>query len=174
MIRIQVTEIPEEGLSLDVKDNSWFPERQFSRRDDLQASVFLSLRSGRVLVKGSIALTMVLECDRCLKEFDLPKKINFQLALELEKEDPAISSADHECDRNEMDVIFLAEPVVDVGDILYQQVVLALSHKTVCSKSCKGLCNSCGADLNKNDCNCHKGDDSSPFSVLAKLLDENK
>ena len=174
MLRVQVAEIPEEGLQVDVDDNSWFPGREFRRRGDLHASVFLSPHSGRVLVNGSISLTIVLNCDRCLEEFDLFKKIEFRLTLELEKEDLVQVSADHECDRNEMDVIYLAEPVVDVGDILYQQVVLALPQKAVCNSDCKGLCSKCGVDLNREECQCHMDTDGSPFSVLAKLLDEEK
>ena len=73
-----------------------------------------------------------------------------------------------------MDVVYLAEPVVDVGDILYQQVVLALPQKAVCNSDCKGLCSKCGVDLNLEECQCHRDTDGSPFSVLAKLLDEEK
>ena len=174
MLRVQVTEIPEEGLQIDVEDDSWFPDQEFTRRDDLQASAFLLGQSGRILISGSISVTVVLECDRCLEEFGSLRKIDFQLALELEKEDQALALADQECDRNEMDVIFLAEPVIDIGDILYQQIVLAVPQKALCRDDCQGFCSKCGIDLNKEECHCRTDDSGSPFSALAQLLKEKK
>ena len=174
MLRVQVAEIPEEGLQLEVEDKSWFPDRDFTRIGDLQASVFLFRQSGRVLVTGSISVIMVLECDRCLEEFESSRKIDLQLAIELDREDEALQSADHELDHNEMDVIFLSEPVVDIGDILYQQIVLALPQKSLCRKDCRGFCGGCGVDLNKEECHCSQDDDGSPFGALAHLLKEKK
>ena len=173
MLVVQVAEISEEGLRVDVEDHSWFPDRELARRNDLQAGVLLSRQAGRILVSGSISLTMALECDRCLKEFEQPKKIDFRLAVELEGKDRALALAEHECDQNEMDVLFLEGPVIDIGDILYQQVVLAIPQKTLCTVDCQGLCGNCGADLNREGCGC-QADDETPFSVLAQLLKEKK
>jgi uncharacterized protein len=172
-LKVQVADIPEEGLRVDVDDSSWLPDREFARRDDFQASIFFSRLAGRVMVSGSISVTIVLECDRCLEEFGFPEKIDFQLVVEQE-EDPAQALADHEIDRNEMDVIFLAEPVIDIDDILYQQVVLALPQKSLCRSDCRGVCGNCGADLNREECRCRMDDGGSPFSVLDQLLKEKK
>ena len=173
VLKVQVADIPEEGLRVDVDDFSWFPDREFGRRDDFQASIFFSGLAGRVMITGSMSMSIVLECDRCLKEFEFPKKIDFQLAVEQE-EDPSLALADHEVDRNEMDVIFLTEPVIDIDDILYQQVVLALPQKSLCRSKCRGVCGRCGADLNREDCRCRMDDGGSPFSVLGQLLKEKK
>jgi uncharacterized protein len=174
MLKVQVADIPEEGLRVDVDDCSCFPEREFARLDDFKASIFFSRLAGRVMVSGSISVSIVLECDRCLEEFALPEKIDFKLALELEKEDQTLTLADHEIDRKEMDVIFLTEPVIDVDDMLYQQVVLALPQKSLCRSDCRGVCGNCGADLNREECRCRMDDGGSPFSVLEQLLKEKK
>ena len=174
MLKVQVADIPEEGLRVDVNDCSWFPDLEFARRDDLQVIIFFSRLANRVMISGSISVTIVLECDRCLEEFEFPEKIDFQLAVELEKEDPALDIADHEIDRNEMDVIFLPEPVIDVDDILYQQVVMAVPQKSLCRSDCRGVCGNCGADLNREECRCRMDDGGSPFSVLDQLLKEKK
>jgi len=174
VLRVQVAEIPEEGLQVDVGKNSWFPDSEFTRRDDLQANVFLSRRAGRILVSGSISVTIVLACDRCLEKFGYPMEIDFQLAVELAGKDQTLALAEHECDRNEMDVVFLDEPVIDISDILYQQVVLGVPQKSLCRNDCRGFCGNCGADLNKNECHCRMDDDGSPFNVLGQLLKEKK
>ncbi len=174
MLKVQVADIPEEGLRVDVDDCSWFPEREFTLRDDFRASIRFSHLDGRIMISGSISVTFVLGCDRCLAEFEFPEKIDFQLAVEPEKEDQALALADHEIDRNEMDVIFLTEPVIDVDDILYQQVVLAVPQKSLCRSNCRGVCGNCGADLNREECRCRMDDGGSPFSVLEQLLKEKK
>ena len=174
VLQVQVAEIPEEGLRVDVEDHSWFPDREVTRRGDLQASVFFSHQSERILVSGTISVTIVLVCDRCLEEFIFPSEIDFQLAVELERTDQTLTLADHECDRNEMDVIFIEEPVIDIGDILYQQVILSLPQKALCMSDCRGVCGNCSVDLNREECHCRTDDGKSPFSVLEQLLKEKK
>ena len=41
-----------------------------------------------------------------------------------------------------------------IGDILREQVLLALPMKVLCRVDCKGLCPVCGTNLNFNSCNC--------------------
>jgi len=42
----------------------------------------------------------------------------------------------------------------DVEDILREQVLLEVPFTTVCREDCKGLCQTCGADLNRGACGC--------------------
>ena len=50
-------------------------------------------------------------------------------------------------------------------------MVLAMDSKHVCSEDCKGLCATCGADLNEGPCGC-KPEIDPRFAALAQLLDK--
>lgn len=154
---------------MNVTDMSWYPTREAPKRGDARAEVFVTRRNDRVFVSGSIKLVMLLVCDRCLDDFELPRDISFRVVCDLNGEDPALAVREYECNSNEMDVVFLDEPVIDLGNILTQQVLLAVPQKKLCRSNCSGLCPECGADLNKIKCNCRIGDDDSPFSILDRL-----
>ena len=174
VLQVQAVGIPEEGLSVNVTDASWFPDREVSRRGDLQADVFLSRSNERVFASGSIDLVMLFSCDRCLEKFELPKHITFRVVFDLSGEDPALATKEYECDKSEMDVVFLEEPVIDLGALLTQQLILAVPQKNLCRSDCRGLCSDCGADLNRKKCGCKVGDADSPFSTLGQLITKKK
>ncbi len=169
VLQVQVVEIPEEGLSVKVTDASWFPDREVARREGLEVEVSFSRRNESISVAGSIDLIMQLSCDRCLADFELPRHISFRVVFDLGGEDPALTAREYECDQSEMDVVFLEEPVIDLGAILSQQVLMAVPQKNLCQSDCRGFCPGCGADLNRDKCSCEDGDPDSPFGVLRQL-----
>lgn len=174
VLQVQVAEIPDEGLSLEVVDVSWFPGREVARCGDLVTEVFIRRRDARVFVTGTIDLVMVFPCDRCLETFELPERISFRVVFDLGGENPAPFAKEHECDKEEMDVEFLAGTSLDLGAILAQQVILALPLKRLCRPDCLGLCPGCGEDLNGGGCRCRVGDDSATFGILRQLVTKKK
>jgi uncharacterized protein len=169
VLQIRAVEIPAEGLALKVSDASWFPAREVPRQGDPQVDVFLSRRNERIFLSGAIDLIMLLTCDRCLEEFALPRSIKFEVVFDLSGEDPALLAREYECDINEMDVVFLEEPVIDLGVVLAQQVLLAVPRKNLCRSDCRGICPVCGAERNKKNCGCAVGGGDSPFGALSRL-----
>lgn len=169
-MRIRWDEIPEEGLSFRLDDDSWLPEDAIVCQGAGQCTVSLKKEGGRVMLAGAFRLPVVLECDRCLDTFEYVLAEEFEVIFELSaKEDEAAVATEHLCKDSEMDVVSLAEPVVDVFSVLAQQVYLGLPEKKLCKETCLGLCAKCGANLNHRSCDCAKGVSASPFSVLAKL-----
>lgn len=167
-MKIRFDDIPDEGLRLSITDSVWFPDDEITRTDSVSASVFFERKGrDRVLLEGVFATTISLDCDRCLESFPLPLDIKFAVDFELPGRDPV--SKEHCCGSNEMDTIVLAEPVIDVFDVLEQQAFLAVPMKKLCSEECLGLCLKCGKNLNRKQCLCDKGPPSSPFAVLKNL-----
>ncbi|MDF1577594.1 MAG: DUF177 domain-containing protein [Desulfurivibrionaceae bacterium] len=172
MLRVNPAEIPEDGLSLKVADMSWFPRREVSCKGEIRAELFLKRSGEKVFVAGSVKLVMLFVCDRCLESFELPREMDFQVIYDFAGEDPALQDREHECDINEVDVVFPGEPVIDLGHLLTQQVILAVPQKRLCRSDCLGLCPECGEDLNKTRCDCKGGGVDSPFNVLGGLLNQ--
>ncbi len=55
---------------------------------------------------------------------------------------------------------------------IHDEVMLALPLAPVCGEDCKGICASCGADLNTDPCQGHANAESSPFAGLKDLLSD--
>ena len=167
-MKVRFGEIPEEGLRFEISDESWFPDHELDRTDMVRSMVSLKRKGvDRVLLTGEIQTEIAFDCDRCTENFNKRFDSNFALDLEYAP-DAVLQAAEHECSPLEMDVIYLNEPVIAIFEILRQQVFLVMSEKHLCSDSCKGLCSSCGTNLNLAACDCKKELKSSPFDILRK------
>lgn len=69
------------------------------------------------------------------------------------------------------DGYMIVEGSVDVGKPAQDELALALPAVPLCSPDCRGLCPTCGTDLNTDPCDGHGEEIASPFSVLKDLLD---
>ncbi len=100
-------------------------------------------------------------CDRCAEElakdfsFDIKKIVVEQ--LQNEKDDD--------------DYIVIKNKVLDLDELVNEEVSLFLPTKILCREDCKGLCPSCGINLNVSKCDCKKDVDPR-MSALLQLLDE--
>ena len=61
----------------------------------------------------------------------------------------------------------------DVEELARTAFILGMDTKTLCSEDCKGLCPTCGADLNLGPCTCKKAPDPR-LAVLSKLLQQDE
>jgi len=165
-MKVRFGEIPEEGLRLEVHEDSWFPDRELQRSGPVSAGIFLK-RNGtdRVLLEGEINTTITFDCDRCLENYTMQLDDSFKLDVEYAASSN-LEPAEHEISPTEMDMIYLQEPVIDIFEILSQQVFLMIPEKHLCRELCKGLCSQCGANLNTETCDCKHETKSSPFAVL--------
>ena len=104
--------------------------------------------------------TLELVCDRCLKPFcrDMRVPVDSLLAETLE-------------DEENDEILLLDNGTVDLDEVFTTALVLAMDSKHVCSEDCKGLCATCGADLNEGPCGC-KPEIDPRFAALAQLLDK--
>jgi len=169
-VRVQFDDIPLDGLRLEIKDESWFPHQEVTRITPVVALVFLKRDGKRVLMEGTLSTDVEFPCDRCLEKFQCPLTVDFRLDFELVgKGQLDTVVADHLCSEEEMDMVYVDEPAIDVFHVLRQQVYMSLPFKKLCSPKCKGLCEKCGVNRNLTECKCASESTTSPFSVLAKL-----
>ncbi len=167
---ISFSEIPEDGIHLKPRDLSWFPDDIVKRDGPVSAKLFFAKKGeSKIEVQGQLHGKLLLECDRCLTEYPYPVDVSFQLILEVN--DPARHWRVHDLvgSSTDLDTVLLDEPAIDFGDLLRQQILLALPEKKLCGDFCLGLCTTCGASLNSESCTCELEKKDSPFAVLAKL-----
>ena len=120
-------------------------------------------------LRGRMHASVALECDRCVERFVFEVDSPMQLIISISEKNEHWRLQDMEPSAGEIETLSQDTPVVNLGEILRQQLLLALPEKKLCRESCAGLCPHCGANLNEKDCGCSKRMSSSPFAVLKTL-----
>ncbi len=169
-MKIPFVDICKTGNQYDITSDGWFPVSDMRRCRPVLSTVVLCRKGeGQVEVSGFLQTGVSVDCDRCLTQFDIIVDSRFHLVLEVAgKQSQQIKELEiSACE--EFDIVELKDPVVDLEDILRQQLYLSLPDKFLCSRECKGLCVTCGAELNTTNCHCKIEEKSSPFSVLTSL-----
>ncbi len=170
-MRVAFTDITGPGLFLKIENDGWFPEQELTLARDPEGSIVIRLGGqNSALVEGHMRVSVVAPCDRCCRQ------VGFDLTIDefayhcLVAEEAVDDRHEIECRKEDFDKLYLKEPVIDLGELMREQLFLALPSRILCRLSCQGLCPYCGADRNETRCNCGGGDEpSSPFSVLTQL-----
>lgn len=169
-IWLDITDIPEEGKNFVFDDQSFWIEawEQFKINartgKPLVSEIFVLPQENGCLYKGKISGSVLVPCDRCMVEHEQEISSQFedfeQLAEEGEESESYLEETDEQRKLN-------------VGLLFWEQFVLALPVKPLCSENCKGLCPVCGADLNKEKCNCKQDKGDPRLAVLRNLKIKN-
>ena len=63
----------------------------------------------------------------------------------------------------------------DLTDAVRDALLLELPYRFLCSEDCKGLCPTCGVNLNLGACTCQEGGNvTNPFSALKAIVQNNE
>ena len=176
---IRIEQIKEEGLALDFEEKpESFPVlSEMINQGECQfvAPIKTALRAIRIgdmiEVKGEINTFVRLPCGRCLKEYETPLKSRFDLTYVLripaaqEDED----QEEVEISAEEMGLIYFEGEGINLQDGIQELVIMAFPIKALCKKNCKGLCSSCGNDLNQGNCGCDRQPPNGKFAALKNL-----
>lgn len=122
---------------------------------------FRNLGDRKLHMKGSIDLTVLIPCGRCLEPVEYQLQTEFEQELNLEQSDEERVE-----DLNEQP--YISGYHLDVDQLVSNELVLNLPMKILCSDDCKGICNRCGVNLNHETCSC---DQSSPDPRMAAIQD---
>ena len=114
-------------------------------------------------LEATIKTELELNCSRCLDTFIYP--------IDIDIEERFTNNSEHCKDEN---VVFVKGDALDITEIVENSIISTLPIKRLCSKNCKGLCQSCGANLNKEACNCNNEDVDLRLAGLKALLDNKE
>jgi uncharacterized metal-binding protein YceD (DUF177 family) len=129
---IHVNRIPEEGLREHATyDPSQLDVDRFDIHpaDPFEVDAFITKVDQELLVDTDIRCPLRFSCARCLEEF--PRTVTAHAFFSYK-----VTQAD----------------VVDITDDVRQEILLAYPMIPVCRPDCKGLCTTCGQNLNLERC----------------------
>lgn len=140
MIRVNPANIGPEGEFLSGEEDSalldlcTFPQK-IEAKSSVKYDLHAMLVGKDLVVTGSAGVLLVSECAVCLDETEhlLTKK---DICIHVEKVP--------------MDGFY------DLTDDIRETLLLSMPIRLKCKEDCKGLCCSCGANLNREKCSCKK------------------
>jgi uncharacterized protein len=135
----------------------------------ITGSVRLMHAAGGVLVQGDLHGLATLPCGRCLEPVTVPLDIALEeiFAPTIDMLTGQVVAPDEE-DR----ALWIDERhILDLTEVLRQDVLLAVPSHILCREDCRGLCPTCGKNLNEGPCGCEPEPDAR-WAALAALLNE--
>lgn len=112
----------------------------------LSGELTLQNLESRVLASGTLRAAGTAECARCLAAFPLEWEVPVELMV----------LRDTHSDERESETLLIMQRdgEVDLTEALRESAALAYPQTTICREECRGLCATCGADLNDGPCGC--------------------
>ncbi len=184
--RFNVDRISEEPASRTLlADGDWIARLELGIAGKIEASLGFAVemhRSGDdVFVSGRVEGRVSLPCYRCLKSVAepfagsfrvayLPRPENLRAGTEGDSEGvEAGESVPEDIEGDDEDVFHHVKGSFDLLPMLREQLLVALPERALCNESCRGLCPTCGADLNVSGCDCPAKTGFSKFEKLRNL-----
>ncbi len=114
---------------------------------------------GSVLLSGTLDVILLIDCNRCLMEVEVP--LHLSITESVTKEDTQLKPSEQEKS-------FLEGYYIDTEKLIHNEILMNLPMKVLCKEDCKGICKVCGKDLNLGTCDC---DDFVPDPRMAIIND---
>ena len=175
---IKITDIPQGGRELDFKlDGTQLTQRaglkgkqggnspEYVFPQDAQASIKLCLEGSSVIVSGEVRGSYKTPCSRCIEEVQCDFEVPLQINLKPK------TNFDPRYDIEDINFGFYDGREVDCTAFSEEFVLLSLPYSVLCNESCKGLCHTCGTNLNTDACSCAstRTASKSPWSALKDI-----
>lgn len=120
-------------------------DKRFTGDVDLQVKMDKSVN--QIVLNCTSKVNVVLECDRCLAEFENKLTNDFSIVYMVSGEKRSEEEINVHYITSDEDKLRLAADV-------YDYVILSLPMKVLCREECAGLCPRCGKNLNLGKCSC--------------------
>ena len=170
----QIKESPHE-FRLE-SDRSWWESSRVGLQEEVElrepfALSFQAHRLGlRLLLRGTLTGAVDLICARCLDPYPYALEEPAQLLLEPAEDPRSVPYGGIELDSDDLEVAKYAGDTLDLEPFVNEILALVWPAQPRCSEDCRGLCEMCGCNRNRESCSCTAEPGVRPFAGLASLL----
>ena len=157
LIAVNGSRIPFSGEA-DLREETMYGAHPFQSPVHYEGEIVNHLDVLRLT--GTVKTVYSTCCSRCLRPLEILLSADVDVIL----------SRDEEAEEDD-DVFPIENDEIEVEDIMIPSLILQVNMTYLCKEDCKGLCPSCGCDLNKTTCSCGSKQADPRMAVLAKLLE---
>jgi len=121
--------------------------------------------TGEIVVRGRVRAPLAQDCRRCLEPVSSDFVGDITLVFVSGEGDGDVEDGDaygFEPDGGEL----------ELGEAVREELILTVNPYVVCDPDCKGLCGTCGANLNETSCDCSDEATDPRWDALRVLKDK--
>jgi len=136
-MKVYIHDIHQDGLVINKVLEAYdieLSESDFKCLSPLKVDIFLEKADDEVIADVKVQGKYEFSCARCLDPVVVQRTDSFNLYFDI---DPKVE-------------------MIDLGEDIRQELVVALSAIALCKEACKGICQDCGINLNDQLCQCSK------------------
>lgn len=133
----------------------------------LHVSLEVAGYEGFVTVSGELSIDLEMACSRCLE----PTKEHTVIPI-FEKFKPASEETEPANADEDEEYVEVAGDKLELRPYLEEALLVFMPFAPLCSKDCKGLCQTCGENLNERTCGCKHERIDPRFEALKDLFKE--
>ena len=170
-MRIEVEKLNEAGVPFAAS----YAPGELELEDELTRPVSETKIEGRaskrreqVRLRGTVNASVEVRCDRCVAPVRIPVSADFDVTYVPEE----VLTTEAEATELQADDLTFATyegDELDLDELAREQLLLALPARHLCREDCKGLCPTCGEDLNAEACHCEAQETDPRWAALAAL-----
>lgn len=127
----------------------------------VEGSLVVDNLENRFHLQGKVKATGDAQCGRCLEPFQFVWNAPVEITI--------LRNVDRDGEQGDTVVLHQSRGLVDLSEAVCECVTLAFPLTTFCREDCKGLCPTCGIDLNKQSCDCKEEDIDPRWAALDNL-----
>ena len=138
MIKVFVRDITSKGMEISQvipKEGIGLSDEEIDLRSPLTIDAHLENIENVVVAQVHVKVDHGYLCARCLEDFEREEISDYHFDFPLEE----------------------GLEYIDLGEEIRQEMILANPARILCKDDCKGICPSCGANLNVEKCKCNEG-----------------
>ena len=122
-----------------------------------------------VLVTGRLHTAFEPDCARCLAP--VQQQLDFELEEEFKATVEVLTGAPIAVDPDEDPALLIdAQHILNLAEVIRQELWLSQDLAPLCRPDCRGLCPTCGKDLNTGPCDCADEEVDTRWAVLRHLM----
>jgi uncharacterized protein len=159
-MKISVDEIPQSPKEIQFSESIEELNEVYRQSNDCEFSFPPKLavelayyRSGQDIVfHGRFNGEVGARCGRCLEDYRFAMDNHFDFVLTPDQ--TKFGRRAEELSRGDLGLSYYSGEEIDLAPLIAEQVILALPTRPLCRESCRGLCGTCGTNLNNESCSC--------------------
>lgn len=118
-------------------------------------------------IEGDTVVTLHIPCDRCLEEVPVSLELHIDKEVDMNQSDEERAKA--------LDELFYIEGYnLDVDKLVCSEMLVSWPSKVVCKEDCKGICPTCGTNLNLETCDCEPTDLDPRMAKIQEIFSKFK
>ncbi len=179
-LTVSLTAIASDGVNIDVTVAASSLRPNHTAEDvpvgDVTVQGCLQQVDSEYFFQGTLSGEYHRPCDRCLEQAVDPFAFDVIWSFEQGAPEPVTDVDEEEEDielqvEDKLSTFTFQGNEIDLSQQVWEELALAMPTKFLCQEDCKGLCPSCGINLNDNTCSCREESmDNKGLAGLADLL----